>query len=74
MPFEQDGYKLVFVPMKDGKVTGDWEVFISDFVGPAPVKSPAKAVYRPTGLAEGPDGAIYISEDKRGRIWKVSPR
>jgi glucose/arabinose dehydrogenase len=73
MPFEQDGFKLVFVPMRDGKVTGDWEVFINDFVGPAPVKNPGQAAYRPTGLAEGPDGAIYITEDKQGRIWKVTP-
>ena len=72
MPFEQDGFKLVFVPMRDGKVTGDWEVFIEDFVGPKPVKNPGQAAYRPTGLAEGPDGSIYITEDKHGRIWKVS--
>jgi len=72
MPFEQDGFKLVFVPMRDGKVTGDWEVFIEDFVGPKPVKNPGQAAYRPTGLAEGPDGSIYITEDKQGRVWKVS--
>jgi glucose/arabinose dehydrogenase len=73
MPFTQDGYKLVFVPMRDGQVTGEWEEFIPDFVGPAAVKNPAKAAYRPTGLAEGPDGSIYITEDKQGRIWKVTP-
>lgn len=72
MPFEQGGFNVVFVPMRDGEITGDWEVFIDDFVGPAPVKNPGKAAYRPTGLAEGPDGAIYITEDKQGRIWKVS--
>ncbi len=74
MPFEQGGFKVVFVPMRDGRVTGDWEVFADGFVGPVPVKSPADAAYRPTGLAEGPDGSIYITEDKQGRIWKVSPR
>jgi glucose/arabinose dehydrogenase len=73
MPFTQDGFKLVFVPMRDGKVSGDWEVFIPDFVGPEPVKNPGQAAYRPTGLAEGPDGSIYITEDKQGRIWKVTP-
>jgi glucose/arabinose dehydrogenase len=73
MPFEQDGFKLVFVPMRDGKITGDWEVFIDDFVGPQPVKNPLQAAYRPTGLAEGPDGALYITEDKQGRVWKITP-
>ncbi len=72
MPFEQDGFKLVFVPMRNGEVTGDWEVFVSDFVGPAPVKNPIKSAYRPTGLAEGPDGALYVTEDKHGRIWKIT--
>ncbi len=73
MPFEQAGYKVVFVPMRDGRVSGNWEIFIDGFEGPAPVTNPVKAAYRPTGLAEGPDGSIYISEDKHGRIWKVSP-
>jgi len=72
MPFNQDGYKLVFVPMRDGEVTGDWEVFVDDFVGPEPVKNPLRSAYRPTGLAEGPDGAIYVTEDKHGRVWKIT--
>jgi len=73
MPFEQDGFNVVFVPMRDGEVTGDWEIFIDGFEGPERVKNPGKAAYRPTGLAEGPDGSIYITEDKQGRIWKVAP-
>ncbi|NND54241.1 MAG: sorbosone dehydrogenase [Gammaproteobacteria bacterium] len=73
MPFEQDGYNVVFVPMRDGQVTGEWELFIDGFEGPERVKNPGNAAYRPTGLAEGPDGAIYITEDKQGRVWKVSP-
>lgn len=73
MPFEQAGYKVVFIPMRDGEVSGEWEVFIDNMEGPAPVKNPAKANYRPTGLAEGPDGSIFVSEDKNGRIWKVTP-
>ena len=72
MPFEQDGFKVVFVPMRDGQVTGDWEVFADGFTGAESIKNPANTAYRPTGLAEGPDGAIYITEDKHGRIWKVS--
>lgn len=71
MPFEQGGFKIVFVPMRDGRVTGDWEVFADGFMGAESIKSPANTAYRPTGLAEGPDGAIYITEDKHGRIWKV---
>jgi len=69
---EQAGFQVVFVPMRDGKVTGDWEVFADGFKGAGVVKNPALAAYRPTGLAEGPNGEIYISEDKQGRIWRLS--
>ncbi|MGI9309146.1 MAG: PQQ-dependent sugar dehydrogenase [Gammaproteobacteria bacterium] len=72
MPFEQQGFKVVFVPMRDGKVTGDWEVFADGFIGQESIKNPLHTAYRPTGLAEGPEGEIYISEDRHGRIWRVT--
>ncbi len=72
MPFEQDGFKVVFVPMKDGTVNGDWEVFADGFTGKDSIKSPIETAFRPAGLAEGPDGALYITEDKHGRIWRVT--
>ncbi len=68
---EQDGFKVVFVPMRDGEVSGDWEIFADGFKGTGSVRNPGHAAYRPTGLAEGPQGEIYISEDKHGRIWQV---
>jgi glucose/arabinose dehydrogenase len=72
-PAEQGGYAVVFVPMNAaGKVTGEWEIFADDFEGPAPITSPAEALHRPSGLAVGPDGSLYISDDAGGRIWKVS--
>jgi mono/diheme cytochrome c family protein len=36
------------------------------------VKQPGQAAHRPSGLAMGPDGALYISDDQRGRIWRVT--
>ena len=30
------------------------------------------AVYRPIGLSVGPEGSLYISDSKKGKIWKVS--
>lgn len=30
------------------------------------------ATYRPIGLSEGPEGSLYISDSKKGKIWKVS--
>jgi glucose/arabinose dehydrogenase len=72
-PQEQQGYKVVFVPFgKDGKPNGEWEVFANGFAGSGPVKSTRDAKYRPCGLAQGPDGALYISDSVKGRIWKIS--
>jgi glucose/arabinose dehydrogenase len=67
----QDGYNVVFVPMANGKPSGQYETFADDFEAPKPITSPADAAHRPTGLAQGPDGSLYISDDVGGRIWKV---
>ena len=70
-PKPQSGYFVVFVPMKDGKPSGEWEVFAEGFPQVEEVKSPNDAVYRPMALAEGPDGSLYISDSRQGRIWRV---
>jgi mono/diheme cytochrome c family protein len=71
-PAPQGGYNVVFQPMKDGRALGDFIVFADGFAGA--VKEPGRATFRPSGLAEGPDGAIYISDDWHGRIWRVTYR
>ena len=73
-PFPQQGYRVVYVPMNaKGEVSGDWITFADGFAGDAPVMNPRAAKHRPTGLAEGADGAIYISSlMSGGRIWKVT--
>ncbi len=68
----QGGYCVAFVPMSDGRPLGDWEIFADDFEGPNEITSPAEAAHRPSGLAQGPDGSLYIADDAGGRIWKVS--
>ena len=70
-PEPQAGYNLVFQPFAEGKPTGDYEVFGDGFAGPR--KQPGTASHRPAGLAVGPDGALYISDDAGGRIWRVTP-
>jgi glucose/arabinose dehydrogenase len=71
-PLKQKGYKVMFVPFKDGKASGPAEVFADNFKGSEEIDSPDDAVTRPCGLAQGPDGALYISDDVKGRLWKVS--
>jgi glucose/arabinose dehydrogenase len=68
-PFPQEGYNVVFQPFESGKPSGDYEVFADGFAGA--VKQPGQATHRPVGLAVGPDGALYLSEDVRGTIWRV---
>ena len=69
-PGPQGGYNVVFQPLADGKTSGDYVVFADGFAGPK--KEPGGAVHRPSGLAVGPDGALYITDDKAGRIWRVT--
>jgi len=68
---KQQGFKVVFVPMKDGKPSGEWEVFADGFIGQPSITNPGNAFFRPTGLAEGPDGSLYISDSQHGRIWRI---
>jgi glucose/arabinose dehydrogenase len=69
-PSPQGGYNVVFQPFLESKPSGQFVVFADGFAGP--VKEPGTAWHRPSGLAMGPDGALYISDDVRGRIWRVT--
>lgn len=72
-PFPQQGYKVVFVPMADGLADDDqWQVFADGFAGKEPLSPAADAEYRPMGLAVGPEGALYISDDHHGRVWRIT--
>lgn len=70
-PLPQQGYRIVFIPFEDGRPTGDYETFANGFAHQEVIESPGEARYRPTGLAQGPDGSLYISDDAKGRIWRV---
>lgn len=70
-PYPQAGYIVCFVPFENGKATGEWEVFADGFTGVDTVVNTSDALYRPMGLATGPDGSLYISESNQGKIWRV---
>ena len=72
-PLPQQGYMVAFVPFgNDGLPSGEFERFADQFAGSGEeIETPNGAEYRPTGLAIGPDGSLYISDDTTGRIWRV---
>jgi len=70
-PLRQAGYNVVFVPMKDGKPSGQWEVFADGFAGVETIKSTRDAKHRPCGLAQGKDGSLLISDSVKGTVYKI---
>jgi glucose/arabinose dehydrogenase len=73
-PLPQGGYNVAFVPMANGRPSGRYEIFADGFAGKMPLMRREDATFRPTGLAQGPDGSLYISDGVKGRIWRVMAR
>ncbi len=71
-PLPQKGYLVAFQPFSVGKATTDWEIFADNFAGENEVKNPGDAQHRPCGLAQGPDGSLYVSDDVQGTIYRIS--
>jgi glucose/arabinose dehydrogenase/mono/diheme cytochrome c family protein len=69
-PFPQGGYNVVFQPLAGGRPSDNYIVFADGFAGAK--KEPGEAKHRPSGVAAGPDGSLYISDDQNGRIWRVT--
>ena len=68
-PRPQAGYNVVFQPLEGDSASGRYEVFADGFAGET--KTPGGAAHRPVGLAQGPDGSLFVTDDKGGRIWKI---
>lgn len=67
-PLPQRGYKVVLADPE----TGEWSDFAAGFAGEGEIASPRNADHRPTGLAVGPDGALYVADSMKGRIYRIT--
>ncbi len=70
-PAPQDGYNVTFQPFSGGKPAGQFDVFANGFAGKDPLMQPNQAVARADGVAQAPDGSLYIADSQKGRIWRV---
>jgi len=69
-PFAQGGYNVAFQPLANGRASGPCAVFADGFAGAH--RDPGGATHRPAGLAQGTDGSLYVADDVRGRIYRIS--
>jgi glucose/arabinose dehydrogenase len=64
---KRTGYKVIRIRLKDGVPTGEYQDFITGFV-----VNDSDVWGRPVGVAVAHDGALLVSEDGNGTIWRVT--
>jgi glucose/arabinose dehydrogenase len=62
-PLPQAGYRVAWVPFKDGRPAGQYSTFAIGSDGPTSLRA--------SGLALGPDGSLYLAADANGTIWRI---
>ena len=63
----KDGYKVVSLHWGEGSGIEERD-FLTGFLGP----TDDDVIGRPVDVAEGPDGAVYVSDDYAGSIYRVA--
>jgi glucose/arabinose dehydrogenase len=64
---KRTGYKVIRIRLRDGVPTGEYQDFVTGFV-----TNDTQVWGRPVGVAVARDGALLVSEDGNGTIWRVS--
>ncbi|HET8622298.1 MAG TPA: PQQ-dependent sugar dehydrogenase [Gemmatimonadales bacterium] len=62
-PLPQAGYRVVWQPLANGRPAKPFATLATGSLG--------ETSLRPSGLAVGPDGSLYIAADANGTIWRV---
>ena len=63
------GYKVVYVPFRDGKPSGLPQDFLTGFLDP----TTGVADGRPVGVAVDKTGALLVADDVGNIVWRVAP-
>lgn len=63
-PELQKGNLVAFVPFSNGKPAGDWQIFAENFMV-------GNDQHKPCGLAQSPDGSLYVADDAKGTIYRI---
>jgi glucose/arabinose dehydrogenase len=70
-PSPQDGYNVTFQPFANGQPSGPPEIFADGFAGRTPLMNPTDAAARANGIAQAPDGSLFIADSQKGKVWHV---
>jgi glucose/arabinose dehydrogenase len=62
-PLPQAGYRVVWQPFSSERPAGEYWTFVSGAKGPTSI--------RPSGLAVGPDGSLYLAADENQTVWRI---
>jgi glucose/arabinose dehydrogenase len=67
-PLPQDGFRIVFIPFKGGKATGEYSTFAKG------AGEGAASQIKLSGVGVSPEGnAIYLASDQMGKVWRIVP-
>ena len=73
-PLPQAGFRVAFAPFRFNRPVGTYTTFADGF-NPNPAAGRARSgTRRPTGITQGPDGSLYLTDDTGGTIWKITYR
>jgi len=61
------GYNVIFIPMKNGHATGEYDDFLDGFV-----TKDGQVWGRPVGVAVAPDGSLFVTDDGSRSVWHVT--
>jgi glucose/arabinose dehydrogenase len=61
------GYEVIYIPMTNGKATGEYDDFLTGFV-----TKDGQVWGRPVGVAVGRDGSLFVTDDGSRSVWHVT--